>query len=168
MNRTRFVRNAIVASLLFLSCLALPGCGRSSATVNGKVTYQGKDLKGGSISFVSTEGEPTSAGTINEDGSYTVSLKAGHYKILVDTESLLPKNAGFSAKIPKDAKTMNPPPGAALPEGYKPMNIADAEAKAKENAKKYVKIPQTYASPNDTTLELNVVAGSQTHNIDLK
>jgi hypothetical protein len=150
------------------------GCGRPSGTVTGKVTYQGKSLKGGTVAYISTEGQPSGTAMITEEGTYEVAnLKAGNYQVVVDTESLLPKSGstpygGKAGMPPRNAKTMAPPPGANIPEGYKPMNIAEAEAAQKEAAKKYVKIPLNYSKPDESGLTYTVVGGSQTNDIDLK
>ena len=132
-------------ALLFV---VLSGCGRSPRTVSGKVSYQGKNLKGGSVAFVSTEGLPSGTGTINEDGTYEIrDVKSGKYRIAVDTESLLPSREANpygkgSMKMPnKEESPSGPPPGAQIPEGYKPSSAADADATQKNNVKRYVKIP---------------------------
>ncbi|MFO0803857.1 MAG: carboxypeptidase-like regulatory domain-containing protein [Gemmataceae bacterium] len=144
------------------------GCGQDPGTVTGKVSYQGKALKGGTVAFV-LAGSPGGTSPIKEDGSYEVpNLKPGTYKILVETESLLPRGSGYGPKAQADKKTMSPPPGANIPEGYKPMNIADAEAAQKESAKKYTKIPLNFGKAEETPLQYSVVSGPQTFDIELK
>lgn len=59
-----------------------------------------------------------------------------------------------------------PPPGALIPEGYKPSNPADAAIAS--NAKKFVKIPTKYKFEDQTDLSYEVKAGPQTYDIDLK
>lgn len=161
---------------LFLAVGALSGCGRSQGSVSGKVTYMNKALKGGIVGFVSTEGLPSVTGTINEDGSFAIDkIPAGNYQVFVDTESLKPPQ-GSTPKGPGsgtstggvDPKTSGPPPGAELPEGYKPINPNEAEATLKANAKKYVAIPPNYATSEKSGLSFTVVAGAQTYNIELK
>jgi len=158
-------------ALLFV---ALSGCGRSPGTVSGKVTYQGKNLKGGGVTFISAEGQPSGSAKINEDGTYEVrDIRSGKYRIAVETESLLPQrdaNAQYgkgAVKAPA-GKNMGPPSDAQIPEGYKPSSAADADATQKNNAKRYVKIPPQYSKPDESGLEYTVVAGPQTYDIELK
>lgn len=158
-----------------LFAILLTGCGGGEGSVTGKVTYQSKPLKGGTVAFISTEGHPSGTANIKEDGSYEVpKLMAGNYKVIVDTESLLPQRGagtygkGGGSAVPKDSKTVGPPPGAKIPDGYKTMNPNDADAALKENAKRYVKIPPQYNKPDESGLEFTAVSGPQTHNIELK
>ena len=56
--------------------LFLPGCGESGPTmgrVSGKVTYNGKPVAKGTVSFVSTEpARPNANSPIGPDGSYSL------------------------------------------------------------------------------------------------
>ncbi len=165
----------LICICVSIALLSLAGCGKPTGSVTGKVTYQDKSLKGGTVAFVGTDGEQSGNATIGEDGSYEIpALKAGTYKILVETESLIAKSStgvgyGKAAApvIPQGAKS-SPPPGANVPEGYKPSSMADVEAQNKENAKRYIKIPSNFAKPGESGLEFTVVAGPQVHNIELK
>src|SRR5262249_60843279 len=61
------------------------------ASAEGKVTFKGKPLGGGTITFVPAEG-PGIKGQIAADGSYKVAeLKPGEYKVTIETESLKDK-----------------------------------------------------------------------------
>jgi hypothetical protein len=139
--------------------------------VTGKVTYQGKPLKGGSVSFVSTEGRQSFASGIDEDGTYLVpNLRGGSYKVCVETSSLKPaKEHSIYTKmapiVPKGAKT-GPPADAQVPEGYTP---SDPAAMAAMTAKKrYIPIPEHYADPELTDITYTFNGGAETFNIDLK
>jgi hypothetical protein len=142
------------AGLLLLSCgLVLAGCGGGQGTIAGKVTYQGKPLKGGNVAIISKSGGGAHNSAIEEDGSYSVSkVPPGPAMITVETASLRPAPKGNApgpyAKMPKDMA----PPG--------PNSQADP--------KRYVPIPDQYANPDSSGLTLDVKGGSQTHNIDLK
>jgi len=130
------------------------------------VTYQGQPLKGGNVSFNSTDGNQSCSTPIKEDGTYQVpKLEGGTYKVCVETESLNPPSP-FAG--PRDAKVGKggPPPGAKVPEGY--TASGPAGAKAAEARKKYVRIPEKYGNPNTTDLDYTYKGGSQTFNIDLK
>ncbi|HSQ56619.1 MAG TPA: hypothetical protein VLM40_12825 [Gemmata sp.] len=168
-------RGTFLAALTLLcTTLLLAGCGKSSGSVSGKVSYQGKALKGGSVSFVSEDGGRSFAGPIKEDGTYTIpDLLSGEYKVCVETSSLNmrggqkgPKYAGSSggkAAIPTDK---GPPPGAPIPEGYTPSNPAAAKADAVQ--KRFIPIPDKYAKPDTTDITYSFKGGNETYNIDLK
>jgi hypothetical protein len=71
---------------LALACLVLSGgCGGSTATVEGAVTYDGKPVPAGAISFLAADGKGGSGGASVIDGAYRVppepGLKPGTYKV---------------------------------------------------------------------------------------
>src|SRR6185437_15230333 len=142
----RFSSRRSVSTVVFAGAIALllSGCGRPVGSVTGKVTYQGKPLKGGNVSFNSTDGNQSFSTPIKEDGSFEVPrLVGGTYKVCVETESLNPPSPFVG---PRDAKVGKggPPPGAKVPEGY--TASGPAGAKAAEIRKKYVRIPEKYGS----------------------
>lgn len=158
-------------TVLLASLALIAGCGRPVGTVSGKVTYQGKTLKGGSVTFVSTEGRQSFAAGIGEDGTYSVpNIRGGEYKVCVETDSQKPPPdvmIGPGMKMPPVAKgKFGPPPDAPVPEGYTPSDPASAAAALA--AKRYVKIPDQYKDPNTTTLTYTFPGGNQTFDIDLK
>jgi hypothetical protein len=149
------------------------GCSRPVGSITGKVTYKGAPLKGGGISFASTEGLPTVSGNIKEDGTYIIDeIKGGSYKICIDTSFLKPASGPGPSTGPGGKKTGPPkgmgapPPDANIPEGYIPSN--PAEAAGIENARRYIAIPDKYKDPESTDLTYTVVGGPQTHDVDLK
>jgi hypothetical protein len=159
----RFVRASFVVGLV--AAIGVAGCGKGVGTVSGKVSYQGKALKGGSVTFVSAEGGPSPGAQIKEDGTYTVpDVPGGKYKICVTTSFLKPEQKfGLGPTGPKiDPKA--PPPAADLP----PTASSPRAAVEAHNLKRYVAIPDKYSKPEETDLEYTVTAGDQTHDIDLK
>ncbi|MCI0701377.1 MAG: carboxypeptidase-like regulatory domain-containing protein [Planctomycetia bacterium] len=167
------------AALLLAGVVGFAGCARPVGDVSGKVTYNGKPLKGGSVTFISDEGRHSVSASINEDGTYKVpTLTGGTYKVCVDTSYLKPAPNGPGGYVGSGGKSAPPPatkgpppksappPDAVVPEGYKPSNPAEAQAAA--NAKKYVQIPDQYKEPDKTTLSYKFEGGSQTYDIDLK
>lgn len=132
--------------LLFLvPALMMCGCGRKTGTISGKVTYKGKPLKGGMVTFLS-EGPKSmnKPSKIEKDGSYSISgFSVGPAKITVQ---------GVKARRLMVPKSMQNMPG-----------VAGAKSDQEE-----VYVPDKYASPDTSDLTYEVQAGKQEHNIDLK
>ena len=172
----RSVRLVLSFACILLLCGLITGCGRSMGTVTGKVTFKDQSLKGGTVGFIGTDGQQSATATINEDGTYEIpQVQAGTYQVIVDTQSLKPKQSGNIPSGPKgtssnspDPKTMGAPPGAVLPDGYKTMSPVEAEAAQKANLKRYIAIPADYADPAKSGLTITVTGGSQVYNIELK
>jgi hypothetical protein len=102
---------------LFGSCWLLlvlaAGCGPSSGTISGKVTYKGKQLPCGTVTFLGP-GERMASGLIATDGTYLIpKVPVGPVTVTVVTHPPIP--VGLSP-IP-----MAPPPGSyvAIPARYK-------------------------------------------------
>ena len=154
--------------LAFLLLVAgLGGCSQSPGTISGKVTYQGKELKGGNVSFVSAENGPSFSAAIGEDGTYKAqNVRAGKYKLCVETASLKPPQGAINSGAGKKGPNIELSPGTKLPEGYTPSS--PGEARAVENLKRYVPIPDSYSKPETTDLTCTVTGGDQTQNIELK
>jgi hypothetical protein len=116
--------------------LALAGCG--GASVSGTVTYQGKAVEDGYISFQPADGKGTPVGAPIAAGKYTVSgLVAGKYKAQI--------TGNRTVEIPKDDKDY-----ARYAEGKKVMGDL---------------VPPD-AAENNKTVELT--GGSQTIDFALK
>jgi hypothetical protein len=155
----------------------LSGCGRPTGSITGKLTFKGNPVKGGTVSFQSTESADRKyGGYINEDGTYTVPLiTAGSYKIIVETNSIKPKErkTGYggksaAAKAPDNTpvnKELSPEIKEKVHEGYHPSN--PAEARANQVAARYIEIPASYSKAETTKLTYTATGGSQTHDIDL-
>jgi len=133
-----------------MSCIAA-GCGKSWGTISGKVNYQGKPLRGGSVTFVPANGMGGGTSRIAEDGSYSVSkVLAGPVKIVVETKTSAPppKMPGMQ-QVPKDAP-----------------NYQGEDPERKPG--RFIPIPERYADPTQTDLTYDVKAGPQEFNIELK
>jgi hypothetical protein len=142
-------------SLALAAAVCAAGCGGGSASVSGEVTYDGKPLPGGNITFVSTEGRGGGSATLDPSGKYTiVRLPAGTYRVSVVTSTLKP---GIGMTKPKNYA---PPAGASNPAGYKPPENEDM-------SKRYVPIHADYESEKSSGLEFKVKAGANTINIPL-
>lgn len=90
--------------------LCILGCGYSTGDVSGKVTFKGEPLKGGIVTFAPTAAEaPSFTAAIQEDGTYSIQgLRAGEYKVCVETESLKPRMPG---SVRGGGGSMSGPPG---------------------------------------------------------
>ncbi|HZV04841.1 MAG TPA: hypothetical protein VE999_07140 [Gemmataceae bacterium] len=127
------------------------GCGkgvRHSAEhgeVSGDVTYKGKPVTGGAITFVADDGF-TSNDRIDETGHYTIKPPVGPVKITIDNRMLTQR------ANPNAMKGAGPRPGGSDPNPIKG---------------KYVRIPDKYYKTTDTPLTYTVKKGSQTYNIEL-
>jgi hypothetical protein len=144
---------------LFL-LVALSGCGSSTGTVTGKVSYKGEALRRGNVLFVAAGGWTGSA-LINEDGTYRIAnLPPGSFKLAVEPAGG-PTQGGRGRSGPPRGK-WGPPKDAAVPEGFKG---ADHDVPANAAS---VNVPAKYAKVETSELTCEVKRGKQTHDIDLK
>jgi len=122
----------------------LSGCGASGpemASVSGKVTYNGKPVSRGLISFQTTAPDGRNAtGMIQPDGSY-------------------------------ELQTENPRDGALLGNYRVSISAREEEEILMYIPKKPVKpkrlIPEKYENPATSNLTATVASGSNTHNFEL-
>jgi hypothetical protein len=110
-------RLAVVPGLLVLLALS-PGCGPSTATVAGKVAYQGKPVVWGSVSLRASDGSYHQIG-INPDGTYHLDkVPVGPASVGVSSPDPAPsprlkRGEGSDQKV--NAPPPPPPPGAWVP-----------------------------------------------------
>lgn len=149
-----------------LVCLLLSGCGRSGLgreeEVSGKVTYNGKPLPGGWITFMSSKGY-TFNGVIDPEGNYKVRVLVGEARIAVDNRKL--ENKQDKQLSPRELRRkmgMTPAPGTNVEE-----DKSSPAVPAQEITGTYVPIPKKYYAPDASGLTYTVTSGSQTHNIEL-
>jgi hypothetical protein len=151
LNRLWLSRNS-----LLLAALLAVGCGAGSGTVTGKVSYEGKPIPAGRVTFLDGKGQ-TYSSPIGDDGGYSIpKVPAGEVKIAVDTGAP-PPNIPAPAAV--KGKTGAPP--GVPPEALKAYDFEAQRAK-------YVKIPNKYKDPEKSGLTYTVTGGSQTHDIVLK
>jgi hemoglobin len=117
------------------------------ASVSGIISYKGKALPGGSVSFTNAAGK-TYGSRIAADGSYHIKgpMPPGAYKVTLETASAKPAVKG----PPKDAKEVTPPKGTQPP------------------AARYVPIPQQYANVDTTSLTVTLRKGNNVFDIQLQ
>src|SRR5436190_10216023 len=134
-----------------LALLLLGGCGKPTGTLTGTVRYKGTALTGGSV-LVYCEDEQILAGTIREDGTYTIAcLPEGKAVITVMALPRVPEGFYLKQNLPKTTD-----------DG--PRSPSDA-AYAKDDP---MKLPRRYATREESGLSVVIARGSQVYDIDLK
>jgi hypothetical protein len=96
----------LVVLVSVVVCVATCGCGPKRAArpdraiVTGTVTYQGKPVPGGVITFTGANGD-TEGGMLRENGSFYVeNAPVGENKISVDPEQIKPELGSRYVKLP--------------------------------------------------------------------
>jgi hypothetical protein len=143
---TRVIRCWPVIALLLFT-----GCG-GTGDLSGKVTYNGKPVVYGTVVVMGSDGI-TKSGTIQPDGSYTVSgIRTGTAKIAVSSPqppgSVPPKKGGRDRED-DDKPPVNDPPAPP------------------EVIKNWVPIPNKYGDPAKSEITVEVKSG-QKFDIELK
>lgn len=137
----------------------LAGCGRvgeQQAEVSGKVSFKGKPLPGGVITFASARGYAATA-VISPDGAYKLKAPIGDVQIGVDNR-MLDKND------PKRIKAEQRGKSGRL---KIPTEVASKQQGQQEVTGSYVFLPPRYSDPTKSGLTYKVTAGSQTHDVEL-
>jgi hypothetical protein len=160
--------------------LVLAGCGGSgTGTVKGQVSFGGKPLPGGRITFtlVKGKGNPGSS-VIDANGNYSLKAPSGEVIITVDNRELKqapslpigmggdPSGAGKTKGGRGGPKGEGAPMGS-MQEKMKSMGAPTVTA-AKQIEGKYIEIPAKYHTSETSDLRFTVKSGEQTHNVELK
>lgn len=160
----------LAVSFLTLSLFG-SGCGPSKGSLSGKVTLDGKPLRGGRVDFDNKSGGPSATVEINDDGTYSIPvMSGGDYAVTVTTDYLKAGSGGGGMnRMPAAMK------GGSVPKENKagakvemPGNPADYGYKASmpgDSAKKYIKIPSKYADSAESGLTYTFTGGSPTYDI---
>jgi hypothetical protein len=133
---------------LFLALLlSAAGCSKSAGEVSGKVTLNGKPLKGGTVTFIAATGTGASAG-ISPDGTYkALKVPLGDVKVIV-------VGPVFKMDLPAG--------GAAGGDTFKlPTKPSEGPPPADQI------VPKKYADPDSSGLALTVQKGGQEFDIPL-
>lgn len=140
-DRRICTRNRVrVGVVLSVFALIVAGCGKRMGEVAGTVSYQGKALPSGQVTFFSADKQVVGGASITE-GKYKVpQVPPGSVKITVTTPPPINQMANRNA-----------PP---RPEGMPPPLESIA-------------IPPKYGNPDQSGLTYEVKPGSQEHPIDL-
>jgi hypothetical protein len=160
-------------SVLLLCILFVVGCNRSyeqTADVSGKVTYLGKPLPGGKITFVGARGY-MGFGIISPQGEYSLQSPLGEVEIAVDN-TMLKRDPTFEKFMSKGMAGGKNPMLKDAPEGKAEEPQSKEEAGKQVTGRQgvvgtYISIPGRYANPTLSGLKMTVTQGSHTHNIEL-
>lgn len=176
-------RNVAGTCLVLMLCV---GCG-GTGELSGNVSYKGKPLKGGAVTFVEKETGRSYPSMIGPDGGYKIpQIPTGDYKVCVDTSFLKDDSSSASSsmgsRMSGPQKKNVPPPvqedkekdkgnsashqDAAAQSGYNPGNASMSAAK-KANMERYVQIPPDYRKPETTRKEYTVSGGKVVWNVEL-
>jgi hypothetical protein len=119
------------------------GCGddrQKTAAVSGKITYNGRPVPNGTVTFIPDPAGPPATGEIQPDGTYTLTTYVkgdgavpGRHKVVVVAMD------DAAGKLPEERKPLPPPI-----------------------------VPAKYTSPATSTLTADVKAEDNTINFDLK
>ena len=146
---------------LFCLCWVLSfavGCGPRFGEVSGEVTYKGKPIPGGMVTFRPNEESMNSVTYVLEgDGKFKVQLPVGNVKVCLDNREFEPRPATMQAMAPG----LNLPPEVA-----KSMQASSKESSRVSD--RWVKIPSKYYELESTDLTFKVKGGKQSEKIELK
>jgi hypothetical protein len=124
------------------------GCGGSKGDVSGKVTYLGKPLPAGTVTFFGADDRVVGSSQVSDAGDYSMTkVLAGPVKITVT--------------VPAAIRDPSAPPPS---KGGKKKEKDPAE----EQHMIHLDVPAKYRFPNQSGLTYTVQPGPQEHSIDLK
>jgi hypothetical protein len=148
------VRGGVV---LLLVLPALAGCGKRTGFVSGKVTYQGRPLTSGSVTFHGADGR-TDSGSITPEGNYTVpQAPVGTAKVTV---LVRPSRPG---RLPQEGPAKETPKHPGEGKAGKHPSAGPAAQAGRPQV-----IPKKYEDPNQSGLTFTVTTGKQTIDIPLE
>jgi hypothetical protein len=134
MSAKPFQRFAFV--VLAASVLPLASCGgggKKTAVVRGTLTYNGKPVPNGTISFIPESG-PTATGEIQSDGTYALTTyRKGDGAVLGKHKVIIVAMEDMSGKLPE---ARNPLPPPIVPVKYTSLATTDLRAEVKDQDNK--------------------------------
>jgi hypothetical protein len=144
-----------IVLLGFITSLGAAGCS-SKGTISGKITYQGKPVTAGTVTFVPEKG----------GGAFTASIQEGEYKV----EHVPPGPAKIAVSTPSSSSAkryiekMQPPP-EMLKKGAPDRPAGEP---VKPSAQPTVPIPPKFQNPETSGLTYTVKSGQQNFDIPIK
>ncbi|MBI1918211.1 MAG: carboxypeptidase regulatory-like domain-containing protein [Planctomycetes bacterium] len=180
-SKTRTLLPLVVLALVLL--FGVIGCSKTG-TVTGKVTYDGKTLTAGTITFTSDKEKGGSASAeINEEGEYKAErVPAGPCTVTVSTKaarerakevlkqgssgpSVVPTGGGGQGGSPQNIQDKTKDKGTAEMPGAK--EIEEKLAREKKKYEHMIDVPEKYWDAKTSELTYEAKTGKQTHDIDL-
>jgi hypothetical protein len=133
----------------------LAGCGGGSGDVSGKVTYQGKPVVSGSVTFYGSNKEAF-VGAIDEQGNYQVrGVPAGTAHVVVSS----PDPAAVVSQMPLNGKAPKPTGG--------PDAAVAPPSKSAARPTGWRALPQQYGDVATSKLTFDVTSGDNIYDIKL-
>jgi hypothetical protein len=143
--------------LAFLLVALAAGCA-GKATIRGKVTYQGKPVTGGTITFLVGSEERSYPAQIQADGSFTIpEIRTGEAKITVTSSN--PNEAVVPAADPEVLKRMSDQAKREMEKGSQ-VNKKDMAT--------WRPLPKVYSDSDKTPLKITIQGGANQKDIDLQ
>jgi hypothetical protein len=134
------------------------GCGPRVGTISGEVTFQGKPVPGGLLTFRHEDDSVNSVSyELQPDGKYHIDIEVGKVMVCIDNREFEPRAATMPAM----------PPGMNLPADV----VKSMQASTKEASKvsdRWVKLPEKYYQIETSDVQIDVRGGKQTANIEFK
>jgi len=115
---------------LALACLFAAGCGSPDLSVKGAVSFAGKPIESGSISFEPADGVGPSLGGTIEAGRYQVSGRAPAGKKIVRIRGVQKTGKKIEAGMPAPKGTMVDEIKSVVPPNFNDKSTLDIELKA--------------------------------------
>ena len=139
------------------------GCAPPTGSVGGTVTYRGKILPHGRVTFVCADGTVLS-GKIEPDGTYAIpAAPAGFAKVAVRSiEEAMP------ASITVDPSELTPAKGAGSSDNRPRAPLMMQSREMPKSKPKALRIPDHYQEAEKSGLTYEIQKGSQTHDIRLE
>ncbi|MDP6442397.1 MAG: carboxypeptidase-like regulatory domain-containing protein [Pirellulaceae bacterium] len=135
--------------LLCFSALLLTGCGKSSATLSGSVSYGGQPIANGSIALQAQDEDGTSTSVAIQNGNYSFGedsgLTTGKYQVRVYAfadKAVNQANTEDAALDPDDGEAVEGPPTSGggeniIPSAYNAASKLTYEVASGENSKDF-------------------------------
>jgi hypothetical protein len=144
------------AGLVLVAALLSPGCGQKKGDVSGTVTYQGRAVPVGTVTFLDAGNQAVGSSPIS-DGKYSLSkVPVGPVKVIVTTPPLPTQPVWLPPQARKP-----PPRDREMLTDRTPPNDPAARREPP------VVLPAKYATPDESGLSFTVKPGRQEHPIEL-
>lgn len=139
------MQTRVLSSLVLLLAVAVTGCTSNRAKVSGKVYVGDKVVTGGYVQFHSEKSKAVGVGTIQGDGSYTITdAPTGASRITVQPAPQMPR-------------------AGTPPRGVSP--IVQGETGVTAPRAPGARVPDRYQKSESTNLAFTVQAGTNSHDI---